>query len=271
MPIKFGFSTLGCPGWSWIKLLDHAAQWGYDSLELRFINDVRDLTQSPEVSPSQIKTSLAEARKRNIQISCVDTSVVLTKEDAENLSKGRQIIDIAHALESPYVRIFGGNLPKDKSLSDVQKELAARWLSLAEYAAPRGVKVLLESHDYFTASYKIAPLLNLVKHPSIGTIWDVHHPVRFDNEPVADYWNTLKDSIFHVHVKDSLPLPDKKSNHVLCGEGDIPIKAAIDILKKSNWSGTVCVEWEKTWHPSIQEPEIAMPQYLKKLKEYLAS
>jgi hypothetical protein len=31
------------------------------------------------------------------------------------------------------------------------------------------------------------------------------------------------------------------------------------------------VEWEKRWHPEIEEPEVALPQHLDLLTEWLES
>jgi hypothetical protein len=31
------------------------------------------------------------------------------------------------------------------------------------------------------------------------------------------------------------------------------------------------VEWEKRWHPEIEEPEVALPQYLDLLRAWLES
>jgi hypothetical protein len=33
----------------------------------------------------------------------------------------------------------------------------------------------------------------------------------------------------------------------------------------------ISVEWEKRWHPEIEEPEVALPQHLNLLTEWLES
>src|SRR5204862_213720 len=34
--------------------------------------------------------------------------------------------------------------------------------------------------------------------------------------------------------------------------------------------GYYCFEWEKRWHPDIDEPEVAFPHYAKTMREYLS-
>jgi hypothetical protein len=42
------------------------------------------------------------------------------------------------------------------------------------------------------------------------------------------------------------------------------------VLAKGGYRGYYCLEWEKRWHPEIEEPEIAFPHYAKVMREYLA-
>ena len=169
---------------SWIKVLDHAAQWGYDGVELRFINAVRNLTQSPEFSSEQIAVSLKEVEKRKLRVCCVDSSVSLTNPDAADLEHGRRCIEIAQGLNAPYVRIFGGKQPKDMSHDETMDLAAEKWIKLADYAQTRNVEVLIESHAHFTNSGKIGRLLKRVNHSAAGVLWDVHHPYRMEGESI---------------------------------------------------------------------------------------
>ena len=42
------------------------------------------------------------------------------------------------------------------------------------------------------------------------------------------------------------------------------------MLAGAGYEGFYCFEWEKKWHPEIEEPEVAFPQYAKVVGEYLA-
>ena len=57
---------------------------------------------------------------------------------------------------------------------------------------------------------------------------------------------------------------------MLLGTGDVPVKEQVKVLVKAGYKGYYCLEWEKKWHPEIEEPEVAFPQYAKAMGEYLA-
>jgi hypothetical protein len=43
----------------------------------------------------------------------------------------------------------------------------------------------------------------------------------------------------------------------------------LGLLAAGGYNGWVSVEWEKHWHPDIEEPTVALPQHLKLLKEWM--
>ncbi len=51
-------------------------------------------------------------------------------------------------------------------------------------------------------------------------------------------------------------------------EGEAPVSEALTALRKGGFKGYYSFEWEKMWHPEIQEPEIAMPHYAKAIQKY---
>ena len=55
----------------------------------------------------------------------------------------------------------------------------------------------------------------------------------------------------------------------LTGSGDVPMKAQIDTLVKGGYQGYYCFEWEKKWHPEIEEPEVSFPHYARVMTGYL--
>ena len=53
------------------------------------------------------------------------------------------------------------------------------------------------------------------------------------------------------------------------GEGDVPVRESLAALRASGYAGWLTVEWEKRWHPELEEPEIALPRELETLKRFL--
>ncbi len=71
---------------------------------------------------------------------------------------------------------------------------------------------------------------------------------------------------------DKSPMPDHETQehsigsgedrkYVLTGRGNIPIERQIEALRSIGYKGFYCFEWEKLWHPDIDDPEIAIADF----------
>ena len=47
---------------------------------------------------------------------------------------------------------------------------------------------------------------------------------------------------------------------------DATLASAVSVGGYRNW---ISVEWEKRWHPEIEAPEVALPQYRRVLTEWM--
>ena len=50
----------------------------------------------------------------------------------------------------------------------------------------------------------------------------------------------------------------------------MPLRAAWDALAAVGYDGWFTFEWEKRWHPEIEEPEIAIPAFAAFLRRLAA-
>ena len=81
-------------------------------------------------------------------------------------------------------------------------------------------------------------------------------------EQPADTYATLGRWVRHTHLKDSRP-EGADRRYVLTGTGEVPVKEQVKVLAGGGYPGYYCFEWEKKWHPEIEEPEVAFPHYAK--------
>lgn len=86
-------------------------------------------------------------------------------------------------------------------------------------------------------------------------------------EPPAKGYLELQQQIRHSHHKDG-NFADEKWKYVLFGKGECPVFEAIYLLHKGGHKGYYGFEWEKLWHPDIEEPEIAFPDYTAVMKKH---
>jgi hypothetical protein len=55
----------------------------------------------------------------------------------------------------------------------------------------------------------------------------------------------------------------------LTGTGTVPVRRQVEALQKIRYRGFYSFEWEKRWHPEIEEPEVAFAQYATVVSGYL--
>lgn len=265
--IPLAFSTLGCPAWEWSKILDFAQQHEYSAIELRGLQGNLDLPSNPIFSSDRIVQTKNEIRDHKLRIACVSSSANLYMEDpekrAKELSDAHRFIDLAATLGAPYVRVFGGKAEKDNSPTPdeaTKARVAAGLKELGSYAGPKNVTVIIESHDHFTSSATLKDVLTRAASNHVGLLWDAHHTFATSNEEPEDTVKQLGRWIRHTHLKDSTGSGEDR-HYVLTGRGNVPIERQIKALRGIGYKGFYCFEWEKMWHPEIDDPEIAIADF----------
>ena len=271
--LPIAFSTLGCPVWSWKAILENADRLGYAGIELRGVAGEMDLPKVPELQGSRLAETKRHLAALGIVISDLGASSRMhEKEKAvrdKQLDEGRRFIDLAQALSVPYVRMFGDKLPPDEPKEEVMKRVVEGFQAMAAYAKTAGVTVIIESHGDFTRSADLEAILTRVGSDSFALLWDAHHTFVAGKESPAETWKRLGRYVRHTHLKDSKP-EGAERRYVLTGTGEVPVRDQVRVLAQAGYRGFYCFEWEKKWHPEIEEPEVAFPHYAKTMREYLA-
>jgi sugar phosphate isomerase/epimerase len=270
--LPMGFSTLGCPEWEWPRILDFAATHGYAAVELRGVQKEMDLTKRPEFAPAQLDVTRRQIADHGLRISCLGASanmheMVVTRRAAA-MDEGRRFIDLARALQAPYVRVFGNQYVAGVPRDDMLAHIAGGLRELGSYASDKGVTVLIESHGDFTDSATLRDLMQRADSPGVAILWDAHHTFASSHEQPEDTVQQLGRWIRHTHLKDSRP-EGKERRYVLLGKGDVPVRRQIETLAGIGSKGIYSFEWEKRWHPEIEEPEIAFAQFAAVAGEYM--
>ncbi len=269
MPPRIAFSTLAFPDATLASAASLGRGWGYSGIELRLIDGELIDPSMPAARRAQVKRTLA-----GLPVVAVDSSIRLTDDDPG--PELRRFLELASDWESPLVRVFGGALAADEGARHEQLRAAARVLESAAPLAERlGVAIGVETHDAFSASAVVAELLALVDPDAVGSgavgaVWDSHHPHRMGETPAEVYAN-LGPRILLAQVKDARRLPGGDWQLVLLGEGEVPVREMLGLLVAGGYPHWISVEWEKRWHPEIEEPEVALPQHLELLTKWLES
>jgi sugar phosphate isomerase/epimerase len=268
---RIAFSTLAFPNVTLASAASLGRSWGYSGIELRLIDGELIDPSMPAADRIDVKRTVAAA---GLPVVAVDSSIRLTDEEAG--PELARFLELASDWEAPLVRVFGGALAAAPTVRQEQLRAAARVLeSRAPLAERLGVAIGVETHDAFSASSVVAELLALVDPAvvdsgAVGAVWDSHHPHRMGERP-AEVFANLGPHILLAQVKDARRTAASGDGWqlVLLGAGEVPVADMLGLLVAGGYPHWISVEWEKRWHPEIEEPEIALPQHLDLLTKWL--
>ena len=267
--MKLAFSTLGCPRWELREIVAGARNLGYDGVELRAVGGSLDLLGRAEFGPADLKSTRKYFENEGIEICCVDTSCVFhAPEASERVNQVK--IALAHAelaanLGSPLIRVFPDKIQPGAQREDTRDWIAAGLRETAE-RAPDGVNVGLETHGDFARAECAAEIVTLANHPKVKLIWDVANSVAAGDE-IQHAARIIQPYLAHVHLRDAKPIAG--SEHwlpVLAGTGRVSFAEAVAALRELNYDSFISFEWEKYWHPEIEEPEVALPNFINAIR-----
>lgn len=267
--MKVGFTTLGCPDWEWVRVLQEAVAMKYDGLELRGVNGELNLPRAKPFLRQNLAATKRQLQELGLEVCCLGTSARFHEKETldDNLALAKSHIDLAAELGAPFVRVFGDKISSAVERSQIVDQVANSLIQLADYAQSTGVKVVLETHGDFSRSADILEIMKQVSREEVGVLWDMHHPYRFFGEQPEETWQNISGYILHTHIKDSIGTKED-FHYCLIGEGDLPLRQCLQLLKNNGYDNWLVLEWEKKWHPEIEEPEVAFPQFREKIVKY---
>lgn len=253
---RLAFSTLGCPDWSFERILSEAAGLGFGAIELRGIGADIEIDSLPLLTKENrgyVRRALDEAGVGLCALDCSASFDDQTRQE-RSLSEGRYAIEAASELEAPFIRIFGDRIGGGEDIALVRTAGGIRRLCLE--ARGSGVTVLLETHGDFNTAERLYRTAELVDCPEFGILWDIEHTGRA-GENARDFARRLLPLIKHVHLKDI----DGSGRLCLPGDGALDIAGTAAMLDELSYSGLYSLEWEKRWHRELPEPETAFARY----------
>ncbi len=266
--MKIAFSTLGCPDFSWVDIYSMAKDFHFDGIEIRGLGrDIKAIT-APPFTPARLPRTIKKLNELDLEIPCLSTGCGLKfKENREeNITEITEYINLANQLRTPYIRILADREAHvtgevdDAFIIELMKELA-------KIAAPKEVTLLVETNGVYADTARLRKLLDAINSPFVAALWDVHHPYRFFGEAPETTVENLGTYIKYIHVKDSV-VENGVVRYRMMGEGDLPVREALDALDKINYDGYVSLEWVKRWAPDLTDAGIVFPHFANYMSVY---
>jgi sugar phosphate isomerase/epimerase len=269
--MKLAFSTLGCPSWELEDVVRAARAYGYAAVELRALGGGLDLLSRAEFQPGEVARTREWLARQGLEVCCVDTSCSFDSADAgERLRQVELAVrhcELAAALGSPLIRVFPDKVPEGATYEETRDRIADSLRRVAA-AAPAGVSVGLETHGDFAGGRASADIIRRADHPNLRIIWDAANSFA-SGETVEDSAAAVAPYLAHVHLRDARPMGKEHWTPVLAGRGLVPFAEVVAALRGLRYDGFVSFEWEKYWHPEIEEPEVSLPDFAGAMRKVL--
>ena len=169
---------------------------------------------------------------------------------AAQLDEAYRFIDLAHNLSAPWIRV-SGCVFSGRTARDTQKRIGETLAELGTFARGSGVGVLMESHGALTDS---ASLVSIMK----AAVKDE----RRAGGTRTTRWSKVTEACRHLGsarpMGASPTLKDRSRKAMIAITSCWDRAPLVSRQSSRHWwggyDGFFGFEWEKAWHPDIDEP-----------------
>ncbi len=236
-----------------------AKEMGFDAIEFIDIDGKGDYALQVE----NAKKLRAEADRLDMKIIAYTIGACLYNDSEEKNRKEverlKGQLDIAKILGASVMRhdvcYTLGKTGASRSFDLMLPTIATLARQVTEYGESLGIRTCTENHGFIAQdSDRVERLFNAVAHDNYGLLVDVGNFACADEfSPHAV--SRVAPYAVHVHVKDMKiseepvegAILTRAGTYLTCtavGEGDIPVKRCLRILKKAGYDGYVSIEYE---------------------------
>lgn len=264
---KLSFTTMGTPEQDARGAIEFAARFGYQGIDLRISGHKGEI--QVDATKSDLKEIQSLLDSEGIELAGLLSYNAVGSEDASSWQVMTdslvQHLEIGTALNSPAIRMFGGNPYGDVATDEfIQRTAECINHALDRVAAP--INIILQNHmGSYTASDGMR-LCDAVASKRFGMAFSPDHSILM-KEDTDDLFARIRPYARQLYVSDVVFEPAPQSNHphagILPGKGVVPLKAAYDAIGGTDFDGYVTFKWEKLWQPHLEEPERALPYFIE--------
>jgi sugar phosphate isomerase/epimerase len=253
---KLCLTSAVAPQWEAAKLVKAAAKYGYAGVELSAGAGCKHGVEL-DSTESDLRAIREMFSNSGIGIACLGTPISFHAAEPEARQKAleelERYIEIADILATPYVRIFGGEIPAGIEVAGAADYISDCLSDAASFAEQRSATLLVETFGTFRNSRFLREIIKQVYSPRLGALWNVPETAR-GLEPVGDTYDSLCDHIRHVHLADYEYFEERTAvAPAEFGEGFVPIGQAISVLADGGYRGYLAYDPAEIPEDSEQE------------------
>lgn len=185
---------------------------------------------------------LLDARRKH------EPTLVSTEGRDRRLDLLRRAVHIADALDAGAVHVWSGRLPDGVPAATGWERLVDGCAQILGEADGVGVRLAFEPEPGMLVERiddwrRLAAALG--DHPRFGITLDLGHCLCVEDGTVAECVAAVADRLFHVQVED---MRRGVHEHLMFGDGDLDLPAALGALGDVRYRGLVAVELSRHSH-----------------------
>lgn len=201
---------------------------------------------------AEIKKVSEWLKESGIVLSCFgigNNFAVSTEEEMQKqVDYVKEGVDVAIRLGADKVRIFGGHIGERMSRTEGLSKVKEGIGKCLPYAEGNKIIFVLENHgDLPGLSGEIKEIIEEFNSPCLRCNLDIAnfmaHNVAKTEDPVSATKNLI-NYVSHTHIKDMKYDKESRPKACISGEGFIPIKECLQILKDHDYQGYLSLEFE---------------------------
>ncbi len=272
--MKTAFSTAGYPHWDVRTVIEKAATFGFNGVELRSLHEQLHLPLAHELN-ERTEAIVETARDKGVEIVCLATNAEFSDRDGRLLEANRthavEQIDLAARIGCPCVRVRAGRLADlpirflGKERKDATTVRIARTLrEVGSHAADAGVTVIVENSGDYCESAELWQVVEAVQLPSVQCAWD---PVaaRRAYEHATTAIPRLAARLKLVRITDArFDEQNCVVERTLLGGGELEVYRTFQLLRGIGYRSTIVFD-----HPAVWAADSTADEYLKAASEKL--
>lgn len=219
---------------------------GWDYMELRMV----DGTNITALTDDDFARTYDAVTGAGLKVSCFGSSIAnwarpITCDEQIDIDDLKQSIPRMHTFGTEFIRVMSyPNHPEDPIPEpEWRKEAIRRTKDFALIAEDNGIILVHENCSGWggETAENSNILLGEVDSPALKIVFDTGNPVTYGQNSWA-YYNTVKDSIAYIHIKDAQYVEGGEELYVMCGDGDGYVKEIIADLLINGYDSGISIE-----------------------------
>ncbi len=213
---------------------------GIAYLECRSVEG-RNIIDHSAAEARQISRRLADG---GLGVSAVGSpigKIPIGESFAPHLDRFKSTVEIAHALETTYIRMFSFYMPPGEAPARYRDQVLARWAQLIDAARGAGLILLHENEKgiYGDTAARCLDLLESLSCPYLKAVFDPANFVQCDEQTYPHAFELLKKHIAYLHIKDA-----RNADHSVtpAGQGDGRVPEILQALDQAGFEGFLSIE-----------------------------